>query len=198
MTVPFPSVESKVAARSYKGSMNGKKKKTLTLEVRVPWSGLNVQGDFYSKFWNANKVWFIATCNLGFVLVTLAIYHLSPNSHLFYIFFWVWKQNVIQCWCLDFAAWTWGLCWRLRLKAGSFDLLTHVFGSCCWLWADGFGSSAYQHLCVVSPHPATLGFFTAMMSSFQASSESESRAKLSQVYHPPSEIRQCSSATLSL
>ena len=27
MTVPFPSVESKVAARSYKGSMNGKKKK---------------------------------------------------------------------------------------------------------------------------------------------------------------------------
>ena len=168
------------------------------MEVRVPWSGLNVQGDFYSKFRNENKVWFIASCNLGFVLVTMAIYHLSLNSHLFYIFFWVWKQNIIQCWCLDFAA------WNLRpLLEGSDSRLGHLTCSlACLAVAADFelmlGSSAYQHLCVVSPHPATLGFFTTMMSSFQASSESESRGKLSQVYHPSSEIRQCSSATLSL
>lgn len=132
MIVPFPSIESKVAARSYKGCMDEIEKK-LTLEVRVPWSGLNVQGDFYSKFWNENKVWFITSCNLGFVLVTMAIYHIFPNSLLFYIFFGSGNRNhpVLMSWlCYMKSEASVG---RFRLKAGSFDSLTYVFGSCCWL-----------------------------------------------------------------
>lgn len=115
MTVPFPSVVSKVAARSYKGSMDEIKKK-LTLEVRLPWSGLNVQQDFYSKFWNENKVWFIASCNLGFVLVTMAIYHLSPNSHLFYFFFGSENRTSSSADDLTSLHEVWGLCWKAQTQ----------------------------------------------------------------------------------
>lgn len=86
------------------------------MEVRVPWSGLNVQGDFYSKFWNENKVWFIASCNLGFVLVTMAIYHIFLNSPLFYIFFGSGNRTSSSADVLTLLHEVWGLCWKAQTQ----------------------------------------------------------------------------------
>lgn len=174
-----------------------KKKNKQTLEVKFPEVGLTFKETFTTKIWNENKVWFIASCNLGFVLVTMAIYHIFLNSLLFYIFLGLETEHhpVLMSWLCYMKSEASVGGWDS--KAGSFDLLTYVFGSLLLTLSWWTQFLCLQHLGVVSPHPATLGFFTTMMSGFWASSESE-QGRLCQVYHPSSEIRQCSSATLSL
>ena len=50
MTVPFPSIESKVAARSYKGSMDEIKKKTSHWRSEFLEVGLTFKETFTANF----------------------------------------------------------------------------------------------------------------------------------------------------
>lgn len=118
------------------------------LDAKVPWIGFKIQGDFYSRFWNENKVWFMVSCNLGFVLVTMAMYHLSPNIYFVYTFLGSKIRRSSRADVLTLMHDVWGLtreAWRL--KAAS---LTCMAVAAAIELMDSI-SSVEPCLCEVSP-----------------------------------------------